>query len=373
LDKDPDYRTLAAVFVTTPPKWPNIVGAAAFKELADQLVELDFKSKVTNPQVTVVLDFWTSVKALPGASEAAWSKTLNMVAARSRLRAESELWSDTVVGVFDPKTVDAACLNKLLKLASKLCAGLSDSPLWHDELKARQQTDAAAAEAAAKLAAGTEAAPAAGTKTDVDTHAAPAAGTKAAPAPAAVATAAPAAGAKAAPAAGANAAPAAEATKDEPRPWMVGDIVLVKSKITKYDGYEAQVVKAPVGDHAKLELKMMGGIDIGKKWKCQKAAANQLVMPSVDDPDHAAWKKRKHNALFNALGASGASAGSSASAGSGAGAGSGERAGPATAVLPLDTDAVAKHLFGDGSAERCESADAEEVEADAELADGKEA
>ena len=113
------------MFVTTPPKWPNTVGAAAFKELADQLVELDFKSKVTNPQVIVVLDLWTSVKALPGASEAAWSKTLNMVAARSRLRAESELWSDTVVGVFDPKTVDAAGLNKLLKLASKLCAGLS--------------------------------------------------------------------------------------------------------------------------------------------------------------------------------------------------------------------------------------------------------
>jgi hypothetical protein len=133
---DPDYRTLEAVFGTTPPTWPSRVGATAFKSLADQLIVLGLKAEVKNPLVAAVLDFWTNVKALAG-SDATWSDSLCMVAARSRLGA---LWSESDVGTFDATKVEAHCLKQLLKLASRFCGNSSsDGPRWLEELKKHQQ------------------------------------------------------------------------------------------------------------------------------------------------------------------------------------------------------------------------------------------
>ena len=124
---------------------------------------------------------------------------------------------------------------------------------------------------------------------------------------------------------------------------MVGDIVYVKSKMTEYNGCEAQVVKVPSGT-GKVGLRMQTGPETGNTWLCHKTAEHQLIMPSTNDPGHPSWAERKKASLLAALSKSGASSTSAASV-----QGSAASAQKKTVVPPLDTKGFAKAFFGDMS------------------------
>ena len=66
----------------------------------------------------------------------------------------------------------------------------------------------------------------------------------------------------------------------EGRPWYVGDIVTLKTKLKKYAGFQAQVVNVLA---QRLDVLMSAGPMEGQTYRCAKETA-VLVMKSTLDP-----------------------------------------------------------------------------------------
>ena len=64
------------------------------------------------------------------------------------------------------------------------------------------------------------------------------------------------------------------------RDWFVGDIVILKTKLKKYSGQQAQVTNVLA---RKLDVKLMAGKLEGQSWRCTKDSVT-LLMKSTLDP-----------------------------------------------------------------------------------------
>ena len=64
------------------------------------------------------------------------------------------------------------------------------------------------------------------------------------------------------------------------RDWFVGDIVILKTKLKKYSGQQAQIANVL---SQKLDVKLMAGTMEGKSWRYTKVSVT-LLMKSTLDP-----------------------------------------------------------------------------------------
>jgi hypothetical protein len=256
LKGDPNWESISALSAPCA-RWPDSVTAAAFIALVNDIVTCKTKKLIKNPVVSLLVDFIIATRTALGKHD--WVEEMITAAADHRLEAR---WGTD----FDQSKICEEHVTKAVSLLEKVF--ISSEPPWLRTLKDR--AEAKLAEDKDKKRNAIDAVAAAPKK-----KALPCAG------PAPCAGEAPLGDDPASVNVQEDTGTAERADiACEGRPWYVGDIVTLKTKLKKYGGFQAQVVNVLA---QRLDVLMSAGPMEGQTYRCAKETA-VLVTKSTLDP-----------------------------------------------------------------------------------------